>query len=159
MRDIFLNINGIKGESPDKDHKDDIQVLWWKWGMTQTGTAHTGMGAGAGKVKVGDLEVYKKIDKSTPNLIKSCCNGKQFKEAVLTERKPGEKSLEYLKIKMYDVLISKVDSGGVGEEDTATEIIALNFAKVEVEYTPQKSDGSGDAAVTAGWDIAANTEL
>ena len=79
--------------------------------LEQTGTAHVGMGGGAGKVRVKDLAVTKYVDKATPELFKACCNGKVFKEATLTVRKAGEKPLEYLKIKMSDVLISKMDTG------------------------------------------------
>jgi hypothetical protein len=33
----------------------------------------------------------------------------------------------------------------------------LNFAKVEVEYTPQKADGSGDPSIIMSFDIAQNS--
>ena len=165
MRDIFLKIDGLKGESLDDSHKDEIDVLDWKWGLEQTGTAHVGMGGGAGKVRVKDLSVTKHVDKATPELFKACCNGKVFKEATLTVRKAGEKPLEYLKIKMSDVQISKmeIDSkmeiAGNGNEDFLTEYVSLHFDQVEVEYTPQKSDGSSDAAVTTGWNIKTSKEL
>jgi len=164
-REIFLKIDGLKGESPVDGHQDDIQVLDWKWGTEQTGTAHVGMGGSAGKVVVKDLVVTKHVDKATPELFKASCNAKVFKEAVLTMRKASEKPLEYLKIKMSDVQISKMDIdskmdiGGNGNEDLLTEYVSLHFAQVEVEYTPQKSDGSGDAAVTTGWNIKTNKEL
>ena len=45
--DIFLELEGIKGESKDHKHKDQIDVLSWSWGMAQSGTAHMGGGAGA----------------------------------------------------------------------------------------------------------------
>ena len=41
--DMFLKIAGIKGESADgSTHKDEIDVLAWSWGMSQSGTAHLG---------------------------------------------------------------------------------------------------------------------
>ena len=166
MRDIFLKIDGLKGESLDDSHKDEIQVFDCKWGTEQTGTAHVGMGGSAGKVSVKDLVVTKYVDKATPELFKASCNAKVFKEATLTVRKAGGgKPLEYLKIKMSDVQISrmdidsKMDIGENGSEEVLTEYVSLHFAKVEVEYTPQKSDGSGDAAVTTGWNIKTNKEL
>ena len=42
-------------------------------------------------------------------------------------------------------------------EDRLTESITLNFAKVEVTYTPQKSDGTGGGPVGFKWDIPGNT--
>lgn len=30
---MFLKIDGIKEESQDKTHKDEIDVLSWNWGL------------------------------------------------------------------------------------------------------------------------------
>ena len=34
--DIFAKIGDIKGESLDDKHKDEIEVLSWSWGVTQS---------------------------------------------------------------------------------------------------------------------------
>ncbi len=112
----------------------------------------------AGKVSVNDLSITKYVDKGTPTLVISCCDGKHFDEGVLTVRKAGETALEYLKITMKEVLITSISTGGSGGEDRITENVTLNFAEFKVEYTPQKADGSGDAAIEAGWKIAANVK-
>ncbi len=36
---------------------------------------------------------------------------------------------------------------------------SLNFAKIEFSYSPQKPDGSLDAAVIAAWDVKANRKV
>ena len=156
--DMFLKLDDIKGESIDHKHKDEVDVLAWSWGLSQSGTTHMGGGGGAGKVNVQDLSLTKYVDKSSPNLIIATCNGKHYKQAVLTVRKAGENALEYLKITMKEVLISSVSTGGSGGEDRLTENVTLNFGWFKVEYTPQKSDGTGDAAVEAVWDIAGNVK-
>jgi len=154
--DMFLKIDTIKGESVDDKHKDEIRVLAWSWGVSNSGSAHLGAGAGSGKVNVQDLSVTKYIDKSSTDLMLAACNGKHFKEANLYVRKAGEKPLEYLKIKLTDVLITSVSTGGSGGEDLLTENLSLNFGAFKMEYTPQKKDGSGDSTLTMGWDIAKN---
>jgi type VI secretion system secreted protein Hcp len=156
--DIFIKIGDLKGESVDDKHKDEVQVLAWSWGMSQSGTTHTGTGAGSGKVAVQDMSFTHYIDKVSPNLMLACANGKHFSEALLTVRKAGEKPLEYLKITMTDLIVTSVTTGGSGGEDRLTENVSLNFAKFKVEYTPQKKDGSGDAPITIGWDIAGNVK-
>ena len=121
---------------------------------------HAGGGGGAGKANVQDLSFTKYIDKASPNLMKMCCSGKHYPEALLTVRKAGDKPLEYLTVKMEDVLISSVSTGGSGGEDRLTENVTLNFAKVKVSYQPQKKDGSKDGGpIDMGWNIEANTEL
>ncbi|PPE70803.1 type VI secretion system tube protein Hcp [Caldimonas thermodepolymerans] len=157
--DMFLKMDDIKGESVDAKHKGEIDVLAWSWGLSQSGTTHVGGGGGAGKVSVQDLSFTKYVDKSSPTLMLACCNGKHFKEAVLVVRKAGEKPLEYLKITMKEVLVSSISTGGSGGDDRLVESITLNFAEVKVEYVPQKPDGTGDAAVEAGWNIAENIKL
>ena len=157
--DMFIKIGDLKGESVDDKHKGEIDVLAWSWGMSQSGTTHMGTGGGAGKVNVQDISLTKYVDKSSPNLMQYCCNGKHFSEALLTVRKAGENPLEYLKITLKDLMISAVSTGGSGGEDRLTENVTLNFAEFKVEYTPQKKDGTGDAAVTIGWDIAKNVKV
>jgi type VI secretion system secreted protein Hcp len=156
--DMFLKLDDIKGESRDSKHKEEIDVLAWSWGMTQSGTMHMGGGGGAGKVNVQDLSLTKYIDKSSHNLIMAACNGKHFKQALLTVRKAGEKPLEYIKITMKEVLVSGISTGGSGGEDRLTENVTLNFSWFKVEYTPQKADGSGEAAMEAIFNIAENTK-
>ena len=157
--DMFMKIGDVKGESKDDKHKDEIDVLAWSWGMSQSGTTHLGTGGGAGKVSVQDLSFTKYIDKSSMNLMTSCCNGKHYPEAKLTVRKAGETPLEYLTITMKDCLITAVSTGGSGGEDRLTENVTINFAQFVAEYKPQKADGSGDAGVFSKWDIAKNVKL
>ena len=156
--DMFLKLDDVKGESKESKHKDEVDVLSWSWGMSQTGTMHSGSGGGAGKVNVQDLSLTKYVDKGSPNLMMSCCSGKHYKEALLTVRKAGDKPLEYIKITMKEVLVSAVSTGGSGGEDRITENVTLNFAAFKVEYTPQKADGSGDAAIECAWKIAENVK-
>ena len=157
--DMFLKIDGVDGESRDSEHKGEIDVLAWSWGLSQSGTTHMGGGGGSGKVSIQDISVTKWVDKSSPNLMKYCCNGKHFKEALLTVRKAGEKPLEYVKIKMNDLIISSISTGGSGGEDRLTENVTLNFSKVGFEYQPQKDDGTKDGgAIPMIWNIKENKE-
>lgn len=156
--DMFLKIEGIKGESQDAKHKDEVDVLAWSWGMSQSGTFHTGGGGGAGKVNIQDLSLTKYVDKASPVLMKHCANGKHIKEALLTVRKAGEKPVEYIKIKIAPVMVTSLSTGGSGGEDRLTENVTLNFGTVEFEYTPQKPDGSADASIPWKFDIAGNKE-
>jgi type VI secretion system secreted protein Hcp len=154
--DMFMKIGDLKGEARDSKHKETIDVLAWSWGMSNSGSAHVGGGAGAGKVNVQDLSFTKYIDKSSPDLMLACCNGKHYPEALLTVRKAGEKPLEYLKVTMTEVMITSVSTGGSGGEDRLTENVTLNFAKVKVDYKEQKPDGTGGATPTMTWNIAEN---
>ena len=155
--DMFIKVGDIKGESVDSAHKDEIDILSWSWGMSQSGTMHRGGGGGGGKANVQDLTFTKWVDKATPNLMLFCCTGKHYPQAVLTLRKAGDKPVEYLIITMTDVLITSVTTGGAGGEDALTEQVSLTFSKVKTAYQPQKKDGSKDGGpVEMMFDIEAN---
>jgi type VI secretion system secreted protein Hcp len=126
--------------------------------MTQTGTSHAGAGGGAGKVDVQNLVFTKFVDKASPALIKQCCNGKHFDKAILTVRKAGGDALEYLKIELFNGIISQVSVGGSGGPERLTENVGLNFAAFKYSYTPQDSKGGGGAVIPAAWNMATNND-
>lgn len=157
--DMFLKIEGeIGGESQDKTHKGDIDVLAWSWGLSNSGSFHVGGGGGAGKANFQDISVTKWVDASSPVLMLYCANGDHFPKARLIVRKAGKTPLEYILIDMEKVMVSSVSTGGSGGEDRLTENVSLNFAKVNVAYVQQKEDGSGEPAKNFLWDIAANVD-
>lgn len=159
--DMFLKLGDIKGESKDSSHRDEIDIYTLQWGMAQAGSMHTGSGGGAGKVNMQNLSVSKKVDKSTPNLMMACSSGKHYPEATLTLRKAGgTSSVEYLIITLKEVMVASYDTSAGSEDEAQTENIALNFAKVEVSYQPQKADGSKEGGpVKYGWDIRENVKV
>ncbi len=155
--DIFAKIGDIKGESLDDKHKGEIEVLSWSWGLTNAGTGSGGGGGGAGKASFHDLSFIHKIDKASPVLMQSCATGVHLKEATITRRKAGKGQQEFLIFKMNDLIITGVTSGD-DSEGGQLETVSLAFAKVDLEYRPQKADGSLDAGIHFKYDIKANKE-
>ncbi len=150
----FIKIDNIKGESQDAKHKDEIDVLSWSWGLEQSAAIPSGKGVVAGKVSVHDLSITKRTDISTPQLMLTCANGGHIKEALLTVRKPDRNQLEFVRIRMGDVTVRAVSTSDSGTD--ITENVALNFAKVQVDYVPQKPDGTAGPAAQFKWDFQAN---
>jgi type VI secretion system secreted protein Hcp len=151
--DYFLKIDGIDGESQDKTHKNEIQILSFSFGATNSGTMAVGGGGGAGKVHFDDFSITKSVDTASPKLMLACANGQHIKNAVLTCRKAGKEQQEYLKYTFTDLLVSKFWLGGT--EVVPTESVSLNFTKVEQEYKMQKADGTLGGAIKTGYDIKA----
>jgi type VI secretion system secreted protein Hcp len=158
--DYFLKIDGIEGESQDGKHKGEIDVLSWSWGETQTGTHAGGGGGGAGKVVMQDFHFVMNVNKATPKLILACASGEHIPKAVLTCRKAGKEQQEFLKYTFSDLLVSSYQPGGSGSGDIVpTEQVSVNYAKMEVEYKEQKTDGSLGGAVKSGWDLKKNQKV
>jgi type VI secretion system secreted protein Hcp len=156
--DMFIKLDKIEGESKDSKHKNEIDVLSWSWGASQSGSFHVGCGGGAGKVNIQDISITKWVDAASAELFKVCSKGTHIPKALLTVRKAGDKPLEYLKIMMEKVLVTSISTGGSGGEDRLTENVTLNFAKVNFTYSSQKDDGSTDKVCTYKWDIEKNEE-
>jgi type VI secretion system secreted protein Hcp len=156
--DMFLKLGPIKGESQDKAHKDEIDVLAWSWGASQSGTTHMGSGSGAGKANFQDLSITKYVDKATTDLFKFVSKGTHIETASVVIRKAGDGQMEYIVLDMADIIISSISTGGSGGEDRLTENLSLNFGAYNICYVPQTETGAPDTATDWKWDIAQNTE-
>jgi len=155
--DMFLQVKGIEGESTDDAKKGWIDVISWSWGASNSGDAHLGGGAGAGKSNVQDLTFTHYIDKASCPLMLHCLKGTHADEATLIVRKAGGTPVEYLTIKMSSkVFVTSVTTGGSGGEDRLTESVSLNFGKVEVTYKEQTDKGAGKTAGTLTYDMTKN---
>src|SRR5262245_46808321 len=153
--DIFAKLGDIKGESIDDKHKDEIEILSWSWGVANSGAGPTGGGRAAGRATVHDFSFMHRLDKASPLLLQACATGKHLKDATITRRKAGKGQQEFLVIKMNDVIVTSVEESD-GGDDTPVESVTLAFSKVDVEYRPQKADGSLDAGVHFKYDIKAS---
>ncbi len=157
--DIFLELEGIDGESVDSVYADKIQVISVKWSGSQSGTMHEGLGGGSGKSSFQDIVIEKYVDKSTPALLKHLSTGTHVPTGKLVFRKAGgEEPIEYLAIELTSILISSFELGASvdSERDRLTEVVTLNFAEFKEIYTPQDDAGSAGAAVEFGYNIASN---
>jgi type VI secretion system secreted protein Hcp len=157
--DIFAKIGDIKGESLDAKHKDEIEVLSFSWGVTNAGSMASGTGGGTGKANFHDLTFVHRVDKASPVLMQACAGGDHFKEATITHRKAGKGQQEFFVYKLTDVIITGVSHGGGNQDGDYTENVSLQFAKVAVEYKPQKADGSLEAGLHFKYDIKGNVKI
>jgi type VI secretion system secreted protein Hcp len=156
--DTFAKLGDIKGESPDDKHKDEIEVLSYSWGVSNAGSMAHGSGGGEGKATFHDLSFTHKVDKASPVLLQACATGVHLKDGTITVRKAGKGQQEFLVIKMNDIIITSVTQGGGGGADGASENVSIAFAKVNLEYKPQKADGSLEAGIHFKYDLKAQKE-
>lgn len=156
--DYHLKIDGIPGESKDKDHLGEIDVLSWSWGESNPGSfASGGGGGGGGRVDMQDFHFTMPVSKASPVLFKKCATGEHIKSGLLTCRKAGTVQQPYLQYAFTDLLISGFQDGGSdGSDLVPTNQISFNFAKVEMRYREQKADGTLDGPITHSYDLKGN---
>ena len=141
--DAFLKIDGVDGESKDKIHKGEIEVLSFSWGITVSGSFRSGSGGGEGKASFHDFHFGSKTTKASPKLAQGCATGVHYKEAVITVRKAGS-STDFYKATMSDVIISSIEEGASegAEDDSPMDQVSLNFVKMDIDYRIVGSGGT-----------------
>ena len=145
----FLVIDGIKGESTDKAHKDAIDIMSFSFGVTNTGGGGTGGGGSTGRATFSSFRFNKLYDKSSPPLFTAAANGAHLQEATFSFRRPGgDNPQDFLTVKLTDVLVTGYEQGGT-KEPPLLEGVSMNAAKGLITYKPQNPDGSLGDPVTA----------
>lgn len=156
--DYFLKIDGIEGDSQDAMHKGEIDLESWSWGETQSHPLGGGVGGAAGKVTMSDFHFTTRLSKASPMLFLKCAEGSHIKAAWLTAHRAAGKAADYfLKWSFSDLLISSYQTGAA--QDIPVDQVSFNFNKIEVEYKPQKPDGSFAGSIKAGWDAKTNKKI
>jgi len=157
--DVYLYIEGIKGESADSAHQGWIEVTAAHWGVTQpkSATASTGGGHTAERCEHRTLSLSKLADLSSPVLLQTCSAGKTIPKAKLEFMRADSQGtpVRYYEVELENVLISNVDQA-VGEGVILHDSIGLRFSKVKWKYTQQKIAGGSGGNTSGGWDLACN---
>ncbi len=157
--DAFLKIDGIDGESTDKRHPREIEVLSYSFGVDNTGSFGGGIGGGTGKASFKDFHFVSRLQKSSPNLFLSCATGQHFKYATLSVRRADSRFPDFYKVQLTDVLVSSFEQGGSadGAESVPLDQVSLNFAKIEIDYHVQDARGALGEEIAISFDIRENT--
>ena len=142
---IYMKYDGIDGEVTAKGHEKWIEVLSWSFGVTNPSTIGSATGgAGAGKASFQDVHFVQNSQSSSPKLLQALARGEVHKSVLITFVKGESNPVEYLKIKLEDVLVSSFQAGAAegSNNETPSESVSLNFAKIEWDYFPPNGDGT-----------------
>lgn len=157
--DVYLQIDGIKGESMDDKHKDWIECATVNWGVHQprSATASTGGGHTAERVEFDDITLVKFADLSSPILMQTCSMGKTIARAKIEFMRADGQGLriKYFEVVLENVLVGHVRSS-IQPGHIMAEHIGLKFSKVKWQYTQQKISGGSNGNTAGGWDLSAN---
>ena len=157
--DVYLQIDGIKGESADSTHKDWIEVKSVNWEVIQpkSATASTGGGHTAERTEHKDIVITKLADLATPLLLQNCSSGKTIPKAKLEFlRADGQgERIKYFEIELENVLISGV-APSVHGGDILTENVSIKYSQVKWKYTQQKIGGGAGGNTSGGWNLSTN---
>ena len=139
IADMFLKLTGVTGEAQDNEHKGEIQVVSWSWGL-QAPAAMGGAASTTGRAALQELVVVKRVDQATPTLMQLVRQHKVVPSAQLTVRKAGTTPLEYFRIELTNVRVTALTTHSEAAE--LVERLQLGCTKVRVTYMPQSATGA-----------------
>ncbi len=156
--DIFLKIDGIRGESQDVRHTGEIELESFSWSETAaTWPGGSGSGGG-GRVQMEAFGVTMGVSRASPELFLAVAKGAHFKSAVLSVRHPGSTD-DFLKWTLSDIVVSAYRTSDVAGANRVTDGIILLFGKIEIEYHETTASGGLGPPIKAGWDVAGNRAI
>src|SRR5512140_2909440 len=107
--EVHLNLGSVQGESSSKAHPNEIEVISFSWGLSNSAirSAQGGTSKG-GKVSVNEICLSKHTDKSTPLLVNAVASCQTFPTATISLSKStgGKKPEDYFTIKLTNAYIS-----------------------------------------------------
>ncbi|MTV39473.1 Hcp family type VI secretion system effector [Duganella radicis] len=157
--DVYLQIDGIKGESADSSHIGWIEVTSAYLGVAQpkSATASTAGGHTAERCEHRTLSITKLTDLSSPILMQTSSAGRTIPKARIEfMRADGQgERVKYYEVELENVLIANMEQV-VSEGNILHDSVGLKFSRVKWKYTQQKIGGGAGGSTTGGWDLATN---
>ena len=157
--DVYLQLDGIKGESTDGAKKDWIECKSVQFEVSQpkSATASTGGGHTAERCEHKDIVLTKLVDLASPLLLQNCSSGKTIPKAKFEFFRADGKGerVMYFAIELDNVLISDV-APSVSEGDIMKESVSLKYSKVKWTYKQQSIKGGASGNTSGSWDLATN---
>lgn len=147
MAEMFLKLDGIEGESLDSAHAGEIEIKNWGWKTENHVRWDVNQGGQSTKVIVNDISLKKACDKASVTLHQNCITGKHIKNGTITCRKnDGDQKFEYLILKLTDIMVTGIEFGGDGNEQSIEETIGLSFAEFRMDYKLQGDTGTAQGS-------------
>lgn len=157
--DVYLQLDGIKGESTDVEHTAWIECTSAQWGVNQprSATSSTAGGHTAERCDIRSIFITKLADLASPILMQNCAAGRTLPKArieFLRADGNGDR-VKYYEVELENVLIGSVNQS-IHQGDILQDSISLKFAKVRWKYTQQRIAGGVGGNTSGGWDLSAN---
>ena len=121
-----------------------------------------------GSVRVSDLHFSKRVDIASAPLFKASTTRQKIAKGILVCQKTSGAAanglhsalaLEYLKIQLYDVLVSRWRISAESNVILPTEHFVLSYTRIEFTYQPQGNLGTSAGNMHAGWDRKLNAAM
>jgi type VI secretion system secreted protein Hcp len=156
MADMFLKMSGVRGESLDARHEDEIEISHWSWGLKNSATFAMTDDQSVKHATTESVVITKKFDRASSTLAGYCAKGQHIGHATITCRKNagGGAKVEFMVVELMKVMVTDVKYESKGDVEEEPETITLSFSQFRIKYRIQHSDGTAGPVNQFGWDIA-----
>ena len=152
--DFFLKLDGIDGESADDKHKNEITIMSFSWGASQTTSVSGSGGSGAGKASLADLSIMKNYDVASAPMYKALLLGTHIATGVLTAVKSGGDGSPFLTISLGEVFVTSIQISGSSE--VPMESVSFSYNQIKTQYAQQDETGKLNVKAAITYNLKAN---
>jgi type VI secretion system secreted protein Hcp len=142
--EVHLDLGQILGESNSSTHQNEIEVVSFSFGCSNSAVMSSQSGTSkGGKASVNEITVTKYTDKSSPQLFMAVCTCQTFKTAKISVSKStgGKKPEDYLILTMQLVNITSWQLSSPSGGEMGTETLTFNFCNINIDYKMQTAMG------------------
>ena len=152
--DFFLDLGDIKGESVDDKHKDQITVMSFSWGASQTTSVSGSGGSGAGKANLADLSIMKNYDAASTPLYKSLILGSHIPTGTLYAVKSGGSGDPFMTITLSELFVTSIQISGSSE--VPMESVSFSYNQIKTQYAQQDETGKQNVKAAVTYNLKSN---
>jgi len=153
---IILEIKDVKGNCQIDKHEGQIIIQSFSQGVMlplQMDTSNTERTAG--RPVFQEMSFSKMSDMSTPVLYAACVQGKKLGDAKIhIGRNENGVFMSVIEYVLTSAMVSNITTTGGG--GIPADSFSLNFTKITMDYTQQKSDSTKKGTANFGWDLETN---
>ncbi len=153
---IFMNVDGIKGESTDEKHKDEIRLSSCSFSAANSSAYNNASKTvSKGQAQMADIQFSKEADKTSVELFKACASGKVIpKVKIAFQTNVGDdKKIDFLVYELENVVVNSYNFSASSEAD---EHGSLTYAKIKQIYDQRDEKGTSKGKVEGFFDVLLN---
>lgn len=146
---LYLELGDVTGDA----HEGAIELARLSNGVTRGALmSRAAQHAAEGPPSFAPIEVWKRIDSATPDLLRLCAQGQTIPEATITRYTAADGKQPIFRITLKDVKIGRVDLDVSSNGDGTVEKVDLTYAEIDYVYTRYDRQGNG-TEFKSGYDV------
>lgn len=150
---LFMQAGDIAGESRAEGREDWTDLL-----EVSSGLFRLTQGRDRQAALHDDVELTKRIDKSSPKLAEALVQGKVLAEVIIEHNQQVSEDLwKRFEFRLANAQVTGFQLSGQSSESQPLESVAFNYEKIDWIYELCNSQGVGQGRVEANWDLVTNT--